>query len=72
MGVGWLVVVAVFVVVAVKLAVVVVSQRMIRCVNMVGFSCFIKRCNGWTYRWMDLWTLDRPSYRDVRMHLKIV
>ena len=42
-------------------------RGMILCVNIVGFSCFMKRLNGP----MD-GRMDRSSYRDARIHLKIV
>ena len=56
--------------VAVTLAVVVVSLRMILCVYIVGFLCFLKRRSGRTDPRTDGLT-DRPSYRDARTHLKI-
>ena len=52
-------------VVAVTLAVVVVSLRMILCVHIGGFSCFMKRRYGRTDG-----PTDGPSYRDARTHLK--
>ena len=60
-------------VVALVLAVVVISLRMILYVHIVGFSYFMKRRNGHTdihtYGRTDIRT-DRPSYRDARTHLK--
>ena len=50
-----------------------VPLRMILCLQIVRFPCFLKRRNGPT----DLRTYgrtygptDRPSYRDARTHLK--
>ena len=54
-GVGQMAVV----VVAVTLAVVVVSLRMILCVHIGGLSCFMKRRN----LWMDLRTDPRTDQR---------
>ena len=55
------------------LAVVVVSFGMIFCLQIVRFSCLLKRRNGPmdgpTDGPTDLPT-DRPSYRDARTHLK--
>ena len=55
--------------VAVTLAVVVVSLRMILCVYIVSFSRFLKRHSGPTDLRTDRPT-DRPSYRGARTHLK--
>ena len=73
------VVVVVVAAVVVTLAVVVKSLRMILCIYIVGFSCFLKRRSGPTDLWMegrmdgpmDLQMdgpTEIPSYRDVRTH----
>ena len=60
-----------------------VPLRMILCLQIVRFPCFLKRRNGPTYGRMDLRTdgptdgrtdgpTDRPSYRDARTHLKMM
>ena len=86
MGVGWLAVVAavvMMVVAAVMPAVVALSLRMILCVHILGFSCFMKRRDGPMDGWTDLHSYsrtygriygrkDRPSYRVARMYQKIV
>ena len=76
------VVVVVAAAIVVTLAVVVEYLRMILCVYIVGFSCFLKRRPGPTDLWregrmdgpMGLWTdgpTEIPSYRDARTHVKI-
>ena len=66
---------AVIVVAAVvALAVIVVSLGMVLCLQIVRFSCLLKRRNGRTYGRTDLQMdgpTDRPSYRDAKTHLKI-
>ena len=63
------VVVAAAAAVVVTLAVVVESLRLILCVYIVGFLCFLKRRSGRTDLRTDGLT-DRPSYRDARTHRK--
>ena len=61
-------------VVAAALAEAMLPLRMILCLQIVCFPCFLKRRNGRTYGWTygptDL-RMDRPSYRVARTHLKI-
>ena len=72
-GAVMVVVVAVMVTVVAALAEAMLPLRMIVCLQIVCFPCFLKRRNGRTYGWTygptDLRT-DRPSYRDARTHLK--
>ena len=55
------------------LVMIVVSLGMILCLQIVRFSCLLKRRDGWTDGPTDGPTdlrTDRPSYRDERTHLK--